>query len=61
MSLFTLKAPITTATDDSLECVFFSERKNKIIIPCGSPARHARQMNHMKDKALFSLKEESNE
>ena len=53
----TLKVPIRTAADDSLE-YFFHHFSDKIIldIPCESSAK---QRIHMKCQVLFSLKDKS--
>ena len=53
----TLKAPITTAADDSLEyfSIVFSERIRLDI----SSESSARQRIHMKNQALFSSKDKS--
>ena len=52
----TLKAPITTAADDiHIYLLLFSE---KIILDVSSESS-ARQRIHMKNQALFSLKDKS--
>ena len=52
----TLKAPITTAADNIHKYFFIVSRENKNDISCESSAR---QRIHMKQQALFCLKDES--
>ena len=52
----TLKAQITTAADDSLECFYCFSEKIRLEISYESSAR---QRIHMKYQALFSSKDKS--
>ena len=53
----TLKAPITTAADDTHKYFFIAiQRENRLDVSSESSAR---QRIHMKDQALFSSKDKS--
>ena len=50
---FTLKAPITTKSDDNFDFFFYFQMKTSLDISCESSAK---QMIHMKYQDLISLK-----